>query len=230
MAEYRTYRPLKNKCLNQILLTGLLIIFSHSVAFSQSIKEFDDDMYRTLQESVDYNETPQLDKSQGLELDLDFNIPPALAKLFMYLFIPIILISLFLIIRNQTQYLSGQQKQLVNIRRISEDPEDLAELDLEKMLNDAMHANDHRVALRILYLQAIQLLTQKKMIEWRIDKTNRQYINELHSFPGARTEFAALTKIYEKHWYGEQNLASSLFDDIRSRFNKFRSQTFSQTI
>ena len=229
MAEHNTYQTSGEKFFKPLILFGLLLLFACQSAFSQDVKEFDDETYKSLQESVNYSETPKIDRSRGLDLDLDLNIPPLLAKLFMYMLIPILLIALFVIIRNQSKNLSKQKTKPVDIRNIPENAEDPDKLDLEQMLTDAMNANDHRSALRILYLQVIKLLMQNKMIEWRIDKTNRQYINELRSFPNEKAEFAALTKIYERYWYGEQGLEATLFSEIKLQFTSFKSQMFNQT-
>jgi hypothetical protein len=80
--------------------------------------------------------------------------------------------------------------------------ENLHEMDLDGLIAAAVQQKQYRVAIRLHYLKLLKQLADKGLIEWKIDKTNRDYINELRK-DELRAPFARITSLFEYIWYGE---------------------------
>lgn len=101
-----------------------------------------------------------------------------------------------------------------------EDLEDLQEMDLEKLLNEALTVKNYRLAIRILYLKTLKLLNEKNLIEWKNEKTNYDYIQEL-SNPSLRPKLDRSTYVYEYVWYGEVALTEDKYRVLEPEFKLF---------
>ena len=80
------------------------------------------------------------------------------------------------------------------------------------------------MAIRTLYLRSLQNLSKANYINWEIDKTNRQYIQELGANKRLAAPFTALTHEYENYWYGEVDMEASRFQYISAQFDSFHDQ------
>lgn len=85
----------------------------------------------------------------------------------------------------------------------------------------AMKEGDFRVAVRYLYLDALEIMGKKGMITISPQKTNYQYMKELDN-EGLQKSFALLTMHYEYTWFGNFNLNSQQFNTILSAFRNFK--------
>jgi hypothetical protein len=92
--------------------------------------------------------------------------------------------------------------------------------DPDTLLRNAIRNGSYRLAVRYLYLQSLNRLSEKKFIENNSNKTNYEYLNEVRSHKFAN-EFAALTLQYEYVWYGEYPVDEKLFEQIRGGFIQF---------
>ena len=91
-----------------------------------------------------------------------------------------------------------------------------------KLISQAVNAGNHRLAVRYHYLQSLQKLAAKGVIQFATDKTNYQYVRELSGKP-YKSEFASLTLNYEYVWYGEFEIDETLFNTIQNKFKQFNS-------
>jgi hypothetical protein len=92
--------------------------------------------------------------------------------------------------------------------------------DPDSLLRNAIRNGNYRLAIRYLYLQSLQRLSEKKFIEINTNKTNYEYVTEVRRFKFAN-EFASLTLQYEYVWYGEYPVDEKLFEQIQSSFTQF---------
>lgn len=99
----------------------------------------------------------------------------------------------------------------------SEIIEDIEKVDAETAYRTALANGDHRLAIRMLFIMVLQKLNEAKIIEWEIEKTNRQYHNEI-SESEMRRSFRELSSIYERVWYGDTHLDSYTFRQHDQRF------------
>jgi hypothetical protein len=87
-------------------------------------------------------------------------------------------------------------------------------------IQEAIDARNFRLAVRLLYLQTLKTLTDRNRIQWKPEKTNRQYAYELANSP-LRPGFESLTTQFEYAWYGDFPVDEAQFARIRSQFSAF---------
>lgn len=98
--------------------------------------------------------------------------------------------------------------------------ERIHDYDLETLIRRAINEQDYTVATRLYYLFAIKTASDKGLIKWKKDKTNRNYLNEIQSI-GLKEQFRQLTYIFERAWYGETVIEATAFVPIEQQFKTF---------
>ncbi|WP_187264589.1 DUF4129 domain-containing protein [Pontibacter beigongshangensis] len=98
--------------------------------------------------------------------------------------------------------------------------ENIHELALDVLIEEAIRKQELRKAIRLHYLQSLKKLTDAHLIHWLPGKTNRSYIAEIQH-PALRREFEQLTSMFEYVWYGGAGLGTELFDTARNEFMQF---------
>ena len=95
------------------------------------------------------------------------------------------------------------------------------ETDFEPMIDEAMHEDDYRRAIRLMYLQGLQRLDRFGWIDWAPDRTNRQYEQDL-SGTDLREPFRQATRVFEIVWYGDVDVGESDMRRLRPPFDVIR--------
>lgn len=98
---------------------------------------------------------------------------------------------------------------------------ELDKTDYDEMLENALAEDRYRDAVRILYLKALQQLNEAKLIVWKADKTNRDYLLELNDHP-SKMSFSRLTSYYEYVEYGDFQIGKSGFGNIQDIYREFQ--------
>ena len=99
--------------------------------------------------------------------------------------------------------------------------EDINAISFDQEIENAVAKQNYRFAVRLLYLRSLKQLSDAGLIDWKIDKTNNTYINEL-SNEDQRTAFKILTRQFEYVWYGEFLIDAPVYSDIDSSFTDFK--------
>jgi hypothetical protein len=99
-----------------------------------------------------------------------------------------------------------------------ETEEDLNKIDLPAAIADAEAKGNYRLALRLQYLRSIKQLSDRGLIQFRINKTNHDYSRELAG-SGLSDSFNRITWLYEFGWYGEFPVDAEMYNRIREIFN-----------
>lgn len=63
-------------------------------------------------------------------------------------------------------------------------------------------------------------MSDRRLLHFSPDKTNRDYLMELND-PNINKEFAALVKTFEYCWYGKFNISEERYAVIKDSFNQF---------
>lgn len=98
--------------------------------------------------------------------------------------------------------------------------EKIEDVDFNQFIARRLEEGDYRGVVRYLYLKTLQELTARRLILWQMDKTNGEYVNELHD-PRLRGGFFELTRIFEYIWYGNFTLNEDVFATVRAMFEGF---------
>lgn len=105
--------------------------------------------------------------------------------------------------------------------RILDQADDIHEIDYEKRIQEAVAARQYRMAVRLYYLHALKTLADRRLIDWKIDKTNHDYLREMADSP-LRQPFAEMTRGFEYAWYGDMPLDETAFQQLQQRFQQFQ--------
>lgn len=97
---------------------------------------------------------------------------------------------------------------------------DLQDINFDEKIQQALTANDHRMAVRYMYLKALSLLNEKQWIRYHADGTNHEYVSQMSGRKLA-SEFGFLTRIYDYVWYGEFAVTKEQFDIVHNNFSHF---------
>lgn len=142
---------------------------------------------------------------------------PGLNIIFYALAIGIIGYILFVIIKNTS--VKSPTKITKNDDHDPAAPvEDIKELEIDRLLREAITAGNYRLAIRIYFLGLLQKLDEQNLITWKKNKTNRDYLTELFIKARYYDEVQRLTLAYEEVWYGDHTLSPQTYEEIISSF------------
>ena len=97
--------------------------------------------------------------------------------------------------------------------------ENIYESDLEDFIQQATQQKNYNLAIRLFYLAIIKELSLAKLIKWKRDKTNKDYLNEMRGTE-LYSSFREQTQIFERIWYGESNLQQTDYANLAGAFQK----------
>ena len=103
--------------------------------------------------------------------------------------------------------------------------ENIHAIDFTESIAEAITQKNYRLAVRLYYLKVLKELTDREMIDWRINKTNRSYVYELNS-PTLRPNFEQITLQFEYAWYGDFPVDEEQFTNIKNQFLTFSNSIF----
>jgi hypothetical protein len=132
----------------------------------------------------------------------------------------LVAVLIFIILRMNAINLFSSNKKLKNSLEIDELLEDIHEINYTTAIQEAVRQKLYRRATRLYYMQALKTLSDKKLIQWEIDKTNHEYLYELKE-PRLANGFENITYAYEYVWYGNVEIEEKTFEIIQSNFNQF---------
>jgi len=102
--------------------------------------------------------------------------------------------------------------------------ENIHELDFDRLIEEAIRRQHYSRAVRLYYLQSLKQLTDRRLIDWKMNKTNHDYMYELsRSQPGSPMvpAFGRLTSLFEYICYGNFAVGAAYFEEVRGSFQQF---------
>lgn len=93
----------------------------------------------------------------------------------------------------------------------------------DTLLTEALAENRYHDAVRILYLKTLLRLRNAELIQWKPEKTNQDYMQELGSHRLAAL-FSKLTSYYEYVEYGDFPIERDTYSQVEELFAKFEQQ------
>ena len=101
--------------------------------------------------------------------------------------------------------------------------EDIFAINYAKEIEKAAQQGNYRLAVRLLFLHLLKNMSEKNIIAYKLDRTNFDYLLQLHSTP-YYSGFFRLARNYEYTWYGQFDVTSQTYAVIRNDFENFSSQ------
>ena len=90
----------------------------------------------------------------------------------------------------------------------------------DRLIAKAVTNKNYRLAIRYRYLQTLQMLAGNRLLQFSVDKTNYQYVNELRGKP-YHNDFAAITLNYEYVWYGNFDISEDVYNKLFTEYKTF---------
>lgn len=124
-------------------------------------------------------------------------------------------------------YLSGSnvglfRKKNKSVKEVEEEEitEDIFAINYQKEIDKAAAQGNHRLAIRLMFLRVLKNMSEKNIIRYKQDKTNLDYLMELHP-TNYYNGFFRITRNYEYSWYGQFNVSEDAYKIIRTDFDQF---------
>ena len=121
------------------------------------------------------------------------------------------------IINKEGGWIFGKSAKKIKVSEITE--EDIHSMDFSSAITKAKNEKNLRLANRYYYLWLLKSFSDKEIIEWDIEKTNADYLNEISNLE-LKNEFQFLSYVYEYSWYGEFELSKTDFERTETTFQK----------
>lgn len=123
----------------------------------------------------------------------------------------------FVLSRNGNWVFSKKSKKLnPEDRTITEN---IHELDLPSLIKNYEDKKEYRSAVRYQFLFLLKLMTDKNMLEWDPEKTNRDYIRMLDGNV-LQSDFQNLSFVFENVWYGERSIGENEYAIFRKQYQQ----------
>lgn len=97
--------------------------------------------------------------------------------------------------------------------------DDINDPHLEDKLREAIAQKAYRTAVRLQFLILLRQMEENSLIEWKPEKTNRQYSGELRNGE-LRAHFIRLARYYDYVWYGNFVVSEWEYDEIAQDFKQ----------
>jgi len=101
--------------------------------------------------------------------------------------------------------------------------EDIHEMDFDKLIKEAIQQKNYRLAIRLIYLNALKYLSDQHLIDWQPGKTNFDYVNELEQ-EKLKPGFNELSYYFDYAWYGDFAVTKNLFEKVNNTFDSWKKE------
>lgn len=115
--------------------------------------------------------------------------------------------------RKNTKPVTGEGEEYI-------ETDNIFEINYTREIDRAISNGNYRLAVRLLFLKALKNLSDKKVIQYKQDRTNFDYLMQLHSTK-YYNDFFRITRDYEYCWYGQFDIEPGKFSLIKSDFENF---------
>lgn len=102
----------------------------------------------------------------------------------------------------------------------ADDPDDIYSIQYKLAIERALQQRNYRLAIRLHYLQLLKTLADKKIINYRPERTNFDYLHQLRP-TDYYNEFFVATRNYEYSWYGLFDISEQQYRKMQQGFDDF---------
>lgn len=102
---------------------------------------------------------------------------------------------------------------------MSEDEDIIKRQHIPSLIEDALNNKQYRLAIRYHYLFVLKQLTDAEQIDYKFDKTNTDYLNEITN-KNLKNGFTNITRIYDFIWYGNFSITQKDYVKAKAQFNE----------
>ncbi|WP_292008998.1 DUF4129 domain-containing protein [Chryseobacterium sp.] len=117
-------------------------------------------------------------------------------------------------------FIFGKKNKKVMINE-QELHENIHEINFPESISNFERIADFRSAVRYQFLYTLKKLSDKKLIIWNPEKTNKDYVAELKA-PHLKEEFSKLSYIFDYVWYGEFSINEQEYLIFKNQYQSFK--------
>jgi hypothetical protein len=103
----------------------------------------------------------------------------------------------------------------------SEEHEDIFRISYSKLIQSAEKEKNHRVAIRLMFLQTLKAMSESGIIHYQPDYTNLDYLQQLNQSK-YYNEFFEVMRSYEYVWYGKFDISTEQYTAVKNDFIKLQ--------
>jgi hypothetical protein len=126
----------------------------------------------------------------------------------------VVLVMMLLKVNAFKVFYSGEGTSTLRYNTLDEN---IHEMDFDKLIEEAMSKKDYRLGIRLVFLYALKMLSDKNHIHWDQGKTNHDYLDEL-KLAELKEGFSDLNYYFEYAWYGNFNINAEMFHHVQDIF------------
>ncbi len=126
-----------------------------------------------------------------------------------------LLIRFFMNVNSSARANSESKKPFV---ALSEEEHIIKNEDIQVLIQKALDAKNYRLAVRYYYLYILQLMSEKELIDWQLQKTNHDYEAEIET-PDIKKAFTKITRLYDYVWYGDFGINGAQYQKAEVLFS-----------
>ncbi len=225
---------MNNKIITLLVFCFLLLSPSYGQKLDSSYFEepiaankIDRSKWESIVKGIDYTETfkqkeeEKPEKNRG-SANWNFDLIGGIIK-FLIIALGIGLIVFILVKVLSTNSIFAKKDKNISskaaIYDLEEIEENLMETELDGSIQKAIDDGNYALAIRLYYLSIIRELSLAKALDWKKEKTNFQYLRELNNHP-LKDSFKNATNVFERIWYGEEELPANRFRAIVPEFEQ----------
>lgn len=202
-----------------------LLLLTYNITYANNYKPLTTEQFEELSSQIDYtkdtkrkislkefeNKSEEKDDTpfQLVGLGSLFGFINILAYLLIILLIGVILYFLINSIEYKDQKIMYEEKPI--------EEEDIEDIDAQNLYQIALGNKDYRTAIRMRFILVLQDFTEKQLINWQPEKTNRDYKRELRTTDQYRF-FESASNIYDRIWYGNEQVSAEVFQNLNPYF------------
>jgi len=117
-------------------------------------------------------------------------------------------------------FIFGKKNKKLDIN-VQELHENIHEINFPESIAKFEMAGDYRSAVRYQFLFVLKKLSDKKLINWNPEKTNKDYAAELKA-PHLKNDFSDLSYIFDYVWYGEFSIEEESYQKFKNQYQAFK--------
>lgn len=130
----------------------------------------------------------------------------------------VVLIMMLLKVNAFKVFYSGQGAARTGYNVIEEN---IHEMDFETLIQQAVDQKNYRRGVRLVFLFALKLLSDKHLIDWQQGKTNHDYVAEV-SEAELKKGLNELSIYFDYAWYGNFTVSPEMFNKIQGIFTAWK--------
>ena len=212
-------------------LLGLILGLTCGQLNAQTYRAFDESAIQEASQTpaYKYDPRPGVERTEPIQepsntrpegpLEPD-NVVANILKVLAYVIVGVMfLIIAYLIIKNYIGFSSDKKMEVepLDIDNI----EDIRAVDFDSQIQKAEDAGDYKTAIRMYYLKGLQIMAERNIIQWQIQKTNQDYLREIRKSRKPLSErWRQLTYAFDYVWYGDLDLGGDQYPTLKTSFQQ----------